>query len=80
VEVDLVIEDRAGGIVGVEVKASATVRADDVRGLRRLAERVPDRWIRGVVLYLGHQAVPFGERLAALPITALWDTPAAERS
>lgn len=74
VEVDLVLEDRAGGITGIEVKSSATVRADDLRGLRRLAERVPDRWIRGVVLYLGQHAVPFGGRLDALPLAALWQS------
>jgi predicted AAA+ superfamily ATPase len=73
-EVDLVLEDRAGNMLGIEVKAAATVRADDVRGLRRLSEQVPKRWHRGVVLYLGSEAVPFGERLDALPISALWKT------
>ena len=74
VEVDLVLEDRRGRIVGVEVKASATARSDDLRGLRRLAERVPGRWERGVLLYLGRESVSFAERLHALPITALWET------
>lgn len=76
VEVDLVLEDRSGRIVGIEVKASATVRADDLRGLRRLAERVPARWTRGILFYLGQNVVPFGERTVALPISALWETPA----
>jgi uncharacterized protein len=75
VEVDIVMEDRAGNIVGIEVKASGTVRAEDLRGLRRLAERVGDRWVRGVHLHLGREAVPFGERLDALPVSALWQTP-----
>jgi hypothetical protein len=74
-EVDVVLEDRAGRIVGIEVKAGATVRADDLRGLRRLAERVGSRWTRGVLLHLGREAVPFGERLEALPVSALWQTP-----
>jgi hypothetical protein len=74
-EVDLVMEDRAGRIVGIEVKAGATVRADDLRGLRRLAERVGQRWTRGVLFYLGREAVPFGARLDALPVSALWQTP-----
>ena len=73
-EVDLVLEDRAGGITGIDVKSSATIRPDDLRGLRRLAERVPDRWIRGIVLYLGPQSVPFGERFDVLPVAALWQT------
>jgi predicted AAA+ superfamily ATPase len=74
VEVDLALEDRSGRVVGIEVKASATVRASDVRGLWRLAERIPDRWHRGIVLYLGAQEIPFGERILALPITTLWET------
>ncbi|MFV2064313.1 MAG: ATP-binding protein [Chloroflexota bacterium] len=74
VDVDLVLADRRGRIVGVEVKASATARSDDLRGLRRLAERVPGRWERGVLLYLGRESVSFAERLHALPLTALWET------
>jgi predicted AAA+ superfamily ATPase len=74
-EVDLVLEDRAGRITGIEVKASATVRQQDLRGLRRLAERVGDRWVRGILLYLGRDAVPFGERLDVLPVSMLWETP-----
>lgn len=73
-EVDLVLEDRAGTMVGIEVKASATVRAEDLRGLRRLAERVGERWCRGVLLYLGRDSVPFGERLDVLPVSSLWQT------
>ena len=73
-EVDLVLEDRAGAMVGIEVKASATVRAEDLRGLRRLAERAGERWRRGVLLYLGRDSVPFGERLDVLPVSGLWQT------
>lgn len=71
-EVDLILEDRSGAMVGIEVKASATVRAEDLRGLRRLAERTGERWVRGVLLYLGRDWVPFGERLDVLPVSALW--------
>jgi hypothetical protein len=71
-EVDVVIEDRAGRIVGVEVKAGATVTADDFRGLRRLAEAVGDRLTMGLVLYDHDKPVPFGERLWAAPLSGLW--------
>lgn len=71
-EVDYVLEDRQGLVAGVEVKASATVTARDFAGLRVLEEALGDRFARGVVLYDGHAAVPFGERLAAWPIDALW--------
>ncbi|OIN93513.1 MAG: AAA family ATPase, partial [Comamonadaceae bacterium CG1_02_60_18] len=36
-EVDLVIENAAGQLVGVEVKAAATVRESDFRGLKKLS-------------------------------------------
>src|SRR5690606_25976815 len=48
--VDVVIEDRRGRIIGIEVKASATVRPQDFRGLRQLQEAVGDRFVRGLVL------------------------------
>jgi predicted AAA+ superfamily ATPase len=71
-EVDLVLEDAEGRIVGVEVKAAAHVGSGDLSGLRALQELVGDRFWRGVVLYRGRQVVPFGERLHALPIEAIW--------
>jgi predicted AAA+ superfamily ATPase len=76
-EVDVVLEAPSGEIVGVEVKAAVSVDADDLRGLRILAEIAGRRFLRGILLYLGHQAVPFGANLYALPISSLllWQQP-----
>jgi uncharacterized protein len=71
-EVDIVLEDRAGRLVGVEVKASATLGGSDVRGLKALAEAVGKRWLRGVVLYQGTEVIPFGSNLHGLPLPLLW--------
>ncbi len=71
-EVDIVLEDRQGKIVGLEVKGSATVRSEDFAGLRKLAQAVGDRFAFGAVLYDHEQVVPFGERLAAVPLSSLW--------
>lgn len=71
-EVDLLLEDAAGHIVGIEVKASGAVSASDFKGLRALAEAAGSQFRRGVVLYAGSQIVPFGESLHALPLSALW--------
>ena len=76
-EVDVVLEDRRGRVVGIEVKASSTVRADDFRGLRHLAERLGDEFLAGIVLYTGHQTFPFGPRLRAMPVSSIWELPAA---
>lgn len=72
-EVDMLLEDAAGALVGVEVKAAATVSRRDFSGLATLAEIAGRRFVRGIVLYTGGEAVSFGEHLVALPISALWD-------
>jgi len=73
VEVDDVLEDRSGRMVGIEVKASSTVRPDDFRGLRHLAGLVGDDLVAGLVLYTGSQSLPFGPRMRALPVCSLWE-------
>lgn len=72
VEVDLVIEAPDGAVVGVEVKASATVTPTDVRGLKRLASLAGAQFRCGVVLYDGDLTLPLGERLWAVPLSSLW--------
>lgn len=71
-EVDVVLEDRRGRIVGIEIKASSTLRADDFAGLKELAACAGSDWVRGVVLYTGDTPLPFGETLWSLPVDALW--------
>ena len=71
-EVDVVVEDLSGRVVGVEVKASATVKGEDFRGLRKLADATGDDFQLGVVLYDGRHVFSFGDRFLAAPISALW--------
>lgn len=71
-EVDLVLENRAGEVVGIEVKAGAAVGGGDFKGLRTLQVKAGRRFKRGVLLHTGAESVPFGENLFALPIAALW--------
>ena len=75
VEVDLVAE--AGGeVVAWDVKASSSVSAGDARGLRRMRDRIdeagPGTFRNGVVLHAGSEAFSLGDRLTALPLSALW--------
>lgn len=72
-EVDIVLE-RAQEVAGIEVKAAATVRAADFRGLRKLAAAAGKRFAAGVVLYDGEATVGFGDGLYAVPIRRLWET------
>jgi uncharacterized protein len=71
-EVDLVIEAGNGTLIGIEVKAGATVRAEDFRALRKLASACGDDFKLGVVLYDGEKPLPFGDHFFAAPISCLW--------
>ncbi|MFT2214858.1 ATP-binding protein [Rhizobium giardinii] len=73
-EVDVVLEDRRGRIIGIEVKASATVKSDDFKGLRQLQNAVGDSFVRGLVLHNHDRVTPFGEKLHAAPLSILWST------
>lgn len=71
-EVDLVLEDRAGRLVGIEIKAGAGLTANDFRGLRNLSKLAGERFHRGILLSTYPDSIPFGERLQTLPVSALW--------
>ncbi len=71
-EVDLVLERPDGRIVGIEVKATATPRSEDARGLRFLAERLGDRFHFGLLMTASPTATPLGPRLAAVPLNRMW--------
>jgi predicted AAA+ superfamily ATPase len=73
-EVDLILEHPDGRIAGIEVKASSSVGARDFRGLQFLRDRLGERFAYGAVLHTAPEAVPFGDRLAALPLSALWSS------
>lgn len=73
-EVDLVLEADDGRLVGIEVKATATIGAADFKGLDALREVGGKRFHRGVVLYTGRESVPFGSDRWALPMSAVWQT------
>lgn len=73
-EVDIVMERGARELVGVEVKASATVTTADFRGMRKLREAAGKRFAAGVVLYDGEISASFGDGFFAVPLRALWET------
>lgn len=68
VEVDFVLESPLRAVIGIEVKAAATVGATDFKGLRRLREHCGQAFTSGIVLYDGTAAVPFGNDLWAVPL------------
>ncbi|MDR1513042.1 MAG: DUF4143 domain-containing protein, partial [Propionibacteriaceae bacterium] len=71
-KVDLILETGDGRVVGIEVKASATVTARDARHLTSLRDKLGARFVGGVVLHTGRTSAPFGDRVIAAPLALLW--------
>jgi predicted AAA+ superfamily ATPase len=71
-EVDFVLENVAGQIVGIEVKAAASVTRRDFGGLERVASAAGTAFVQGIVLYDGEHILPFAENLRAVPLPTLW--------
>jgi predicted AAA+ superfamily ATPase len=71
-EVDLVLEDNQGRVVGIEVKASGSVQKKDFAGMDALTEACGTKFLRGIVLYGGDKVIPFGEKYYAMPVSAIW--------
>ena len=72
VEVDIVIENAVGQLVGIEVKAKASINRGDLKGLRKLSSLAGDQFKMGVLLYDGDETLPLGDGMWAAPISTLW--------
>lgn len=79
-EVDIVMEDSQGRLVGIEVKASATVTAKDFSGLEKLAQACGKRLVLSLVLYDHDQLVAFGDKQFAAPLSVLWGSTSSARA
>lgn len=73
-EIDLILEDERGRVVGVEAKASSTVTNGDFKDLLTLQARLAGDFVHGFVVYLGGHALSFGPGLTAVRLAALWDS------
>ena len=74
-EIDILAES-ATQLIGIEVKASTTVSAQDFKHLRWFAEKGPrtTKKVTGLVFYLGQEKLSFGNGIFALPVSTLWST------
>ncbi len=71
-EIDFILEDKQGRIVGIEVKASATVTSSDFSHLKALQQDIPEQFLTGYVVYKGDKLLTFGQHLYAVPVTWLF--------
>ena len=71
-EVDVVLEQPDGSMAAIEVKASATVITSDFAALKKLRDELGQQFRAGLILYLGEQILPCGDKLWLVPVPALW--------
>ena len=71
-EIDLIVETASGLVIGIEIKASATVTSSDARHLAWLRDEIGNAFAAGIVLHTGPYVFPLGDRLVAAPVSALW--------
>lgn len=72
-EIDFIIEDSKGDMVGIEVKGGSRVSKDDFKHLKWFKENlVKDKKFIGIILYSGENTLSFGEDLLAVPTASLW--------
>jgi len=69
---DLLIETAGGQLIGIEIKASATVTASDARHLAWLRDQTGDAFAVGIVLHTGPYVFPVSDRIVAAPMSTLW--------
>ena len=74
-EIDFIIENDSGELLGIEVKAGSAISKNDTRHLAWFKENIaPDRTFIGIVFYTGENVLPLGKDMYAVPVAALWSS------
>ena len=77
-EVDLLLESPDGAVTAVEIKATSSPRAEDLRHVAWLRDRLDAAsggdFRAGVLLHTGQQHLTVGDRLYLRPVQSLWAT------
>jgi len=72
-EVDFVIENKDGKMIGIEVKLDGTINEKDWANMNALRETVGSRFIKGVIVYTGNELIPVSRNIWAVPVNYLWE-------
>ena len=73
-EIDFIIENAKGDILGLEVKSSTSAKNQDFKHLRWFKDNLAGgKNFTGMVLYTGEYCGSFGEQMWVIPISALWN-------
>lgn len=72
-EIDFIVENENGDVLGIEVKAGSVVKKSSFKHLIWFKENtMKENHFIGVVLYTDEHVLSFGEGLWAVPINTLW--------
>jgi predicted AAA+ superfamily ATPase len=71
-EIDCVLETPDRRLAGIEVKLAMSVNEADFRHLRLMRDQQRGKFVCGVLVYCGQHVVSFGDKLFAVPASALW--------
>ena len=72
-EIDFIIENDQGDIIGLEVKGGSRITKEDFKHLTWFGDHlVKDKKFIGVILYSGENTIRFAENMLAVPTACLW--------
>lgn len=72
-EIDFLIENEEGDLLGIEVKAGSTVTKDSFKHMRWFKKNLStERSFIGIILYTGESVLSFNENMWSIPIGMLW--------
>lgn len=74
-EVDFVVENMRGQIVGIEVKAKTTISPSDWFSLKLLESQIGNDFLKGMVIYNGKNIIPLSQKISAIPLSLLLSPP-----
>ena len=70
-EIDYIVENDIGELLGIEVKAGSRVGPEDFKHMKWFGANLCTHSFVGIVLYTGAEVLSFGERLYAVPMACL---------
>jgi predicted AAA+ superfamily ATPase len=70
-EIDFVIERMDGSLAAIEVNASSVINPGDFKHIRFLKENMPNKFLKGIVLYQGDKVIQVDKNMYAMPISSL---------
>jgi len=73
IEVDIALVFENDGVMLIEVKSNATYKPKHFNNIRRLADRLGDRFVGGFVLGTANDSVIAGDKIYGMPVSALWE-------